>query len=374
MIATLPDKSFDKLDKFLSHYLPNRIFLVTGKSSFNKSGARDIVLEKLRHFDFIQFHDFEKNPKIDDVKKGVELFNWNKCDLIIGIGGGSVIDMAKLINYYQKNPDQIEFIEQDDFSDTNTVPLVAIPTTAGTGSEVTHFAVVYKNRVKYSVANNNLLPELYILEPIFLKSLSQYEKAVSGIDAFSQAMESYWAINSTAESRNFSLAALELLWNNLLLALKNDDAANKSIMVGANMAGKAINISKTTAPHAVSYPITSFYGIPHGHAVALTLPHFLDFNYKINNDNCLDNRGPEFVITKINEIVRQIGFDTIDNAVEGIKNWIRSLGMELSLRNLGIDKTSLDLIVKKGFNTTRMSNNPRKVSSIDLQNILIEIY
>ncbi|MCL1886138.1 MAG: phosphonoacetaldehyde reductase [Dehalococcoidia bacterium] len=217
-------------------------------------------------YKYVRFSDFTSNPHYQDAKAGLKLLRKTKCDFMVAIGGGSSIDMAKSIKYYSH-------IDR---------PLMAVPTTAGTGSEATHFAAIYRDGTKYSIADAKLLPNYVILQPDVLKTLPDYQKKCTMLDALCQAIESWWSKKATAQSIEFSRRAIKLILNNMDGYLKNEDAANKNMLTASNLAGRAINITTTTAPHAMSYKLTTLYGLPHGHAVALCLPkvwrHMKNYN------------------------------------------------------------------------------------------------
>lgn len=203
-----------------------------------------------------RFNDFTSNPILEDIQLGVKVLKESNCDFIVAIGGGSSIDTAKAIKYYNGV----------------NLPIMAVPTTSGTGSESTHFAVVYENGEKKSIADERLLPEYVILQADMLKTLPLYQKKCTMLDALCQAIESWWSKRATQESIQYSKIAMDLILNNMESYLKNEDLGNTKMLIASNLAGKAINITTTTAPHAMSYKLTSLYGLPHGHSVAICLP------------------------------------------------------------------------------------------------------
>jgi alcohol dehydrogenase class IV len=215
---------------------------------------------------FIRFSDFTPNPLYEDAKSGIKVLKQNKCDFIVAIGGGSSIDIAKCVKFYNHTD----------------IPIMAIPTTSGTGSEATHFAVIYKNGEKRSIADERLLPDYVILQPDTLRTLPAYQKKCTMLDALCQAVESWWSRKATPESVGYSQKAIKLILDNMDSYLRNEYEGNKNMLAASHLAGKAINITATTAPHAMSYKLTSLYGLPHGHAVALCLPkvwrHMNDFD------------------------------------------------------------------------------------------------
>ena len=140
----------------------------------------------------------------------------------------------------------------------------------------------------------------------------------------------------------------------------------------ANLAGKAIDITLTTACHAVAYPFTSYFGIPHGHAAALTLGSMLVYNSQVSEKDCLDKRGPDYVRKTIQEITKILGCKTAEEAKEKIEQLMVNVGMKTKLSELGLKENDLDIIVKNGFNPERVKNNPRLLTEQNLRNILKE--
>ena len=204
-----------EINQFIKKNESKKIFLVTGKESYASSGCKSVI-NQLDNIDFIRFYKFAENPNFSDLKKGLKLFNETKCDSVIAIGGGSVMDMGKLISLLPKNPPQdITSIHRYAKNNKRLVPLMCIPTTAGSGSEATHFSVLYSDGVKHSISNPSLIPDNCILNPKYSFTTSANQRAISGLDALSQAIESFWAKNSTEKSRQYSKEAISLIWNNL---------------------------------------------------------------------------------------------------------------------------------------------------------------
>ena len=244
----------------------------------------------------VLFSDFTPNPQYEQVCKGIDSMKAEHCDSILAVGGGSAIDVAKCIKLAVlakegKSTLIPPLVSTRVECDGSKIPFIAIPTTAGTGSESTHNAVMYYDGNKQTVTNDGVLPDYAILEPSVLKTLPLYQKKCTMMDALCQGIESWWSVNSTEESYEYSRKTIELIvanWREYIF--KNDDLAAANIMLAANYGGRAINITATTAAHAMSYKITSFYKFPHGHAVAVCLPEI--WEYMIGHmDKCLDKRG-----------------------------------------------------------------------------------
>lgn len=361
----------EDLKNLISEYSANKIFLVTGKASYERSGAKEFVEASLADYESVRFSDFEENPKYEDALRGTKVFLDSGCDLIVAIGGGSAMDTAKLISAFAANTevDGLNIVKGLERISQKGSPLIAIPTTAGTGSETTHFAVVYHQKKKYSVASEHIFPEAAVLNSTLTMSQPKYLTACSGLDALSQAVESFWSVNSTKESQQYAREAISLLLEGLEQAVNTpEEKSREMVMKGAYLAGKAINISKTTAAHAVSYAFTTFYSIPHGHSVFLTLPEFLEYNYGVSDDDLNDSRGSEYVKNTIEDMFKMFGVNSVSEGKNFLKEFAKSIGIELSLEKLGISNYE-DKIVGN-VNMERLGNNPRKISKDGLLTLL----
>lgn len=363
------------LDKIIRLNRPRKIFLITDRNSFTISGAENALSGVIQKYHYVHFYDFEVNPKIEDIQKGIAFFKKEKCDFIIGVGGGSIIDTAKAISILVSNNGEIDsYIRNGKALRNREIPTAVIPTTAGTGSESTHFSVVYIGKTKYSLAHDSIIPDYVILDPTLTESLPPYITATTGMDALSQAIESYWSTQSTNKSRGFSREAIQIIMPNLVKAVQNPDRhSRKNMLKGSNLAGKAINISKTTAAHSVSYPITSFFHIAHGHAVSLTLPYFIQLNEDVDSKNIQDSRGVSFVKQRMHEILKLLGVGTSVEAKTMMIHMMHEIGLETNLAKLGIGEDDIEIIVKNGFHPQRMTNNPRSISESELRDLLRKI-
>jgi alcohol dehydrogenase class IV len=277
--------------------------------------------------------------------------------------------MAKLIRcYIDSNTDLKEFIKSNQIFPAKKIPLIAIPTTAGSGSESTHFAVVYINGCKYSVSHVSIRPNYVLLVSSLTYKCPPYLTACSGSDALCQAIESYWSVQSTEESRSYAKEAILLLWKYLPQAVENDLDARRNVMLAANLAGRAINISFTTAPHACSYGLTAYAGIPHGHAVSLTLPYFFDLNMNVSADNCIDLRGAVFVRERMNELLFFLNCKT-ENVKEKLSSFFELLFGNKNEEAIAGITDDLRIQLALSVNLQRLQNNPVKISKEDIENI-----
>lgn len=345
--------SIAEMQRYIHTLSPKKVFLLRGKGSYIACGAMDIMEEILatEKLQSSEWFDFLENPKIEDVKVGVELLKESQADIIIAIGGGSVIDMAKLVRFsysYEGELTSNFFTKKQDL-----LPFIALPTTSGTGCEATPFAVCYKDKVKYSVAHEDMLPDIAAIYPPFTYDNSSYLTACTGFDALAQATEAYWNINATTESDRYSEEAISLLWKNIYEAVnKPTEQVRDAMCKGAYLAGKAIAITKTTAPHAFSYAFTTYCDYPHGHAVALTFPFFFDLNvcrFKGRLKCCIQEEYYELKMQKLRGL---FGVEA-DTALNKVQTLIENIG----LHNRGCKDNSLHALLSL-VNIQRLDNNP----------------
>ena len=340
-----------------------KLFLVID-SSYPFLNIKDAI-EALPVEEKVKFSDFTPNPLYEQVCNGIDLLKSSNCDTILAVGGGSAIDVAKCIKLAvlaKEGKAAIipPLVSQRLPIDGSKMPFIAIPTTAGTGSESTHNAVMYYEGAKQTVTNDGVLPDYAVLEPSVLKTLPLYQKKCTMMDALCQGIESWWSVNSTEESYEYSRKTVELImanWRKYIF--DNDDEAAAQIMLAANYGGRAINITQTTAAHAFSYKITSLYKLPHGHAVAVGFP--VIWEYMLNNmEECIDKRGKEYLNDIFNQIAHAMG---CENPVEAIALF-RQMMSDMDLKNpVGGDRETELEVLSNSVNPVRLKNNP---ISIDL--------
>lgn len=217
------------------------------------------------------FSAFHANPDLADSQAGAEMFRKEQCDGVISIGGGSAMDTAKAIKA-RLNAAGDEKLIRNQYEVTENMPHIAIPGTAGSGSEATQIAVTYVDGQKVSLNHPKLLPEGVILDSSLLDSLPLYHKKSCALDALCQGIESWWSRGANDDSRVHAYLAIIGVLDNLKAYLAGDPHAADEMMDASFQSGKAIQITRTTAAHAMSYQITKTLGPAHGHACMLTLP------------------------------------------------------------------------------------------------------
>ena len=268
-------------------------------------GSRHLIPRILRYASLDQapvFSGYHSNPDLMDAEVGVKLYREHGCDSLISVGGGSAMDTAKAIKAWLCS-DSVEAMKRNELKlpaevirtpqekittpealknmsvrtrIDSVIPHLAIPGTAGTGSEATATGVLYEDGKKLSLSHPALLPEGVILDAGLLDSLPDYHRKSCALDALSQGIESYWAKAATEDSRVHAFLAFRGVLDNLKQYLAGDPHAAEEMMDASYQSGKAIFVTRTTAAHAMSYQITKLLGPAHGHACALTIPVLWD--------------------------------------------------------------------------------------------------
>ena len=250
------------------------------------------------HADYSHFTDFKPNPTLEDAKNAEDSFLLNKCASVLAIGGGSAIDVAKYVKLHHPE-----------------AKLAVIPTTAGSGSEATRFAVLYEDGKKLSITDDIMIPDYVMFDPELLKYLPDYHRKSSALDALSHALESFWSVNATEQSRNFSREALANITR--LLEHYPDSYNPEAMLMNAYLAGKAINLAQTTAGHAMCYRITGIFGTAHGHSAAMC--NRVLFRWLIENTS----------LPVLKDIAHAMGCNSPEEAAEKFSRIFSRLGLEI---------------------------------------------
>ena len=301
----------------------------------------------------IGFRDFQPNPLYESVVKGVELFREKQCDSIMAVGGGSAMDVAKCIKLYSNLPgDGLDGSWLNADIVPNSIPFIAMPTTAGTGSEATRYAVIYYNDTKQSVTSESFIPGTVLMDPNALKTLPLYQKKATMMDALCHAIESFWSVNSTDQSKEYSKSAIKGVLENMRGYLENTEEGNAGMLQAAHTAGQAINITQTTAGHAMCYKITSLFRSAHGHAAILCDRVLFPWMVE-NTDRCIDPRGEDYLKATLDEIGKAMG---CENAIDGAEK-LRSIFASLDLEVPMATEEQFE-ILKSSVNPVRLKNHP----------------
>ena len=368
----------EELKSFFQEHSFRRIFLVAG-SSFSKLPIGEELQELFSelYIAFYHFSDFRANPRLEEVEVGIKAFSAFRGDSILAVGGGSALDTAKCIKLFTGLSKDRPYLEQE-FRE-NDIPLLVHPTTAGTGSESTPFAVIYQDGEKCSVEHESIYPKYRIEDARSLRSLPLYQKKATLLDALSHAMEAIWSKYSNEDSRAYGQKAISLILMNYkaYLSLENEkDAKNlggaaalegpskqvlESIAEAANLAGKAIAVTKTTAGHALSYKLGSICQFPHGLATAIV-------NRALYPFMC---REKSRMIHPENLLVLAKCFSA-ETEEEGAKRYLEILEDLEILPTLSVKEGDLENLVA-AVNPERLSNHPIALKEEDIGLLYKEI-
>lgn len=349
-----PGKNYKGLDDWIQETGCKRFLLVCDGSIWYQK-AFNAHLEEMDKLgvQMIGFRDFQPNPLYENVQDGVKLFREERCDAIIAVGGGSAMDVAKCIKLYGNLPGNGEngsWLTAEYVPDN--IPFLAMPTTAGTGSEATRYAVIYYEGKKQSVTSESFIPDTVLMDPETLITLPLYQKKATMCDALCHAIESFWSVNSTDESKEYSRNAIKDIIENMDGYLANTEEGRVGMLRAANTAGKAINVTQTTAGHAMCYKITSLFGSAHGHAAILC--NRILFPWMIENtEKCIDPRGEVYLKKSLDEIGAAMG---CADAKTGAEKLVRIFGeLELDVPS-ATDEQFEEL--KISVNPVRLKNHP----------------
>lgn len=338
-----------------------RVFFVHGRSSLVNSSSYKILDQPT--FKVEHFSDVLPNPDLRTVERGAAAFRAFGPEVMVAIGGGSVIDTAKAIIALAAINDTEDIIAGR-LDGLSVLPyFIAAPTTAGSGSEATHFAVLYRNGIKYSIDHPLLKPSLAILDPELTLSCPSGLTLASGADAVCQAIESHWNRYSTKSSQQDAIKALSFLLPNLLTAFDRpfDISVRTDLLQGAHAAGRAIDTTKTTAGHALSYGLTTRYGIPHGLAVLLTMGPLVElmdqrydfFKARSDLDSIFSGFGPCFP-RAFAEFRRKL-LEHLDSRLPSTTTVEMGEGLAAAVAAL-----------VEGVNVERLSNHPLQLEKDDI--------
>lgn len=348
--------SFTEIEKVFEQHNVQKPFVCCSKS-FEKTK----IFAYLKKFNIVVWDKIRPNPRFEDMVAASALFKKEGCDFMIAAGGGSPMDSAKMIRLMATN-DVSKCLDEP--MENNGIKALFIPTTAGTGSEATKTSVFYLNEnEKTSIANYDFIPDYIIFDEALLKTLPDYQRKCTCLDALCHAIESYWSVKSTDESREYAKRAIELFFENKEAYMKNDPVGNRGMLTASYYGGKAINLTGTTAAHAMCYNITMNCNTAHGHSVAVLLAEIWEYML-VHNDAVNDKRGRQYVLNIFDEIAGIMGADSAAQGVKLFKDMLAEFGLEYPK----VDECRIRDFVSK-VNVPRLGKNPTALSAQDVEEI-----
>ncbi len=321
-------------------------------------------------------------PSCDEAQAVIDEFRRTGGDLIVAVGGGSVMDVAKLASVAASGSPTVRELLEDPGLGKKTVATLMIPTTGGTGSEATMNSIVAvpEKKLKVGIVNRAMIPDFVILDGSLTKNLPKKIAASTGIDAMAHAVECFTSNKANPFSNLFAKEAARLIFGNIEAACEDSKAleAKTNMLIGAFYAGVAISSSGTTAVHALSYPLGGTYHIPHGVSNAMLLLPVMRFN----KPACVKELAELYDAvaepgdaqeTKIVQTEAALG-QKADKLLERMEGIIRRLGIPSSLSEFGVGKEDLEDLVAAGLDVKRLlNNNRREISYEDARNLYLEV-
>ena len=311
------------------------------------------------------FNEIGPNPTEVVIQKGLEIAKKTGSDLFIGLGGGSAIDTAKAIGLLTTNPGRLEDYEGANLLKNPPPPIIAIPTTAGSGSEVTGSTVIIdeKRDYKASVRSPFLYPKVAVIDPQLLTTLPQDVAAYTGIDALTHAIEAFISTKSSILTDSLAIQAVRLISGNLRVFVANPEnmEAASAMALGSLLAGIAFANARVGTVHAMSHPLSGHFDTPHGLANAVLLPTVMEFNLTGNPQKMA------FLAEVVGERIE--GLSTVESAgklIDAIKKFLKDLNIPDNLKEIGISKEAINRMAEDAAKSGIAEFNPRKTSISDM--------
>lgn len=351
--------SENALDRAKDHIFKagSNALIVTGKNSARLSGALEDIQELLGKGDISWkvFDRVSQNPTVDTVMDGVTELVLGHCDFVIGIGGGSPLDAAKAIALVAANR-----VDRDNIYDvsryTKTLPVIAIPTTSGTGTEVTQYSVLTdpKTMKKAGFGTDLAFPRLAILDPKYTMSLSPEVTLHTGVDALSHLLEGIYSNKRDSTMFPLIFSGIRAIYENLpkVLSDPRDPKARREMMRASLYGGLTIAFTSTTLQHSIGYPLTSIYGVPHGLANGLVMRGIMELYYPA-------------VKAELDALFSSLGISR-----EQFYRWLEALQLSL---DVGISEGFIEERVPEVLASRNMANNPFEISEDDIRRIYLEL-
>jgi len=353
--------------------LGTKALLVTGRSSLRRSGWLDEIVSNLSDHGVTTtvFEGAEPEPSVNIVQAGCEMLREAGCDQVIAVGGGSSLDVGKAIGALAGEAGEAAEYHRGRQITEPGVPVVAVPTTSGTGSEVTPNAVLIDQErgVKASLRGDGLVPKVAIVDPQLTLTLPPAATAFAGIDAFTQALEGFTSIGANLITDKFAAEALGHLAGAIRTAYRDGDnlAAREHMSLGSLLAGIGFASSRLGLVHGLAHPVGVASGQPHGRVCGLLLPYVIDFNLEAAQEK----------YARTARLVRITDDSDDEAAALSLRDWVTQLVEDLhigqSLSDLGISEEDIEPMIAPAMASASTKHNPRQVTEYELRQFLEQI-
>ncbi|WP_042346961.1 iron-containing alcohol dehydrogenase [Bacillus massiliigorillae] len=334
-----------------------------------QTGLVEQIISQLDNIQYAVFGETKPNPTVTNCNEAVKTLSEIKADVVVAMGGGSSIDVAKAVCLLATNEGAIQDYEGIDTCSNDLLPLIAIPTTAGTASEVTTFAVITdeERQNKFTIGGIRLAPKWALVDPLVTQTLPPHITAATGLDALVHAIESYTSKLANPISKALAREAIRRISANLRQAVYNGDniVARDNMLMGSLLAGLAFNNTRLGNCHALSHPVSAIYDVPHGVANSILIPHIMEFN-----------------MLAVPELFSDIAVDMGENltgltlmgraqaAVNAVKTLSKDINIPSDFSHYHVDESQLDRMTVDALASGNIAVNPRKTSYQDV----VELY
>ena len=369
------ENAMESITTILKNRKVNRVAMFTDKG-IEESGLFSLTEEavKAAGADYYVLNELPPEPTYTAVQKLVDQFKASKADMIVACGGGSVMDAAKLASILVTDEYGVKELLDDPGRAQKCVPIILIPTTAGTGAEVTPNAIVAvpEKELKVGIVNENMIADYVILDARMIKNVPRKIAAATGVDALAHCIECFTSNKANPFSDLYALEGLDLILNNIMDACNDPDAmeAKNRMQIAAYYGGLAITASGTTAVHALSYPLGGKYHIPHGVSNAMLLAPVMGFNEPVCRE--------KFAAVYDRCVHTETSCQTLEEKSAYLLAWmekiVKDLEIPTSLKEFGVPAEDLDGLVEAGMQVTRLLvNNMREVTPADARSMYEKI-
>jgi len=355
--------------RYARNYGARHALVVTGPNIIKEGWVKDVT-GSLEEEDIrcTVFSGVTPNPRESEVMAGAKVYTDAGCDAIVAIGGGSPLDCAKGIGIVSSNGKHILEYEGVDRIAVPPPPMICIPTTAGTGADVSQFAIINDTarKVKIAIVSKKIVPDIALIDPLPLTTLSPELTSHTGMDAITHSMEAYVSNASSPVTDIHALESIRLMQASLLPAYKNPESIEfrYQTMLGSLCAGLAFSNASLGAVHAMAHSLGGFSDLPHGECNALLLEHVIAFNYP----SCPERYG---------EIGQAMGIDLAgpghagkkERIIAGVRHLRETLGITDTLGDLGVTRADLPSLARNALSDPCMATNPRQPTAKDIERI-----
>lgn len=354
--------------KYCLNFGGNKVLLVTDKIVMSQNWFNEILTNlNENQIDYHIFSNISPNPRDYEVAEGASVFKATESNIILAVGGGSVIDCAKGIGIVSTNNRSIEHFEGIDRITSPIPPLICIPTTSGTSADVSQFAIInnYSKKYKMAIISKALVPDIALIDPLVLMTMDNYLTACTGMDALSHAVEAFVSNANSPFTDLYALESIKLIDENLLYSIKNPNEiqARAKVMLASLYAGLAFSNASLGCVHSLAHSLGGYLDLAHGECNAILLPHVVNYNF----ESSTDRYKKISTVLKINK-----GSNTKKEITNYLFNLNSQLGIKDSLNDKGVSSDIISTLSKKAINDPCNATNPRPPVKKDLETIYSE--